>query len=162
VILAIVLPLTLGGGGDNPPSPPQPPGPVPPVPPVPPQPDPPQPDPFRYQEFNPYLLDPNTPPVVDTFQANFMLKFNFSATATQHKSSDVRVHRPRQPKEVPKVIRNFMGFDDTKEEKVVTAAPAGDQLNGTNYRPVNPSYISNNLNNEWSARINVSVTMNKG
>lgn len=90
-----------------------------------------------------------------------MLKFNFSATATQHKSSDVRVHRPRQPKDVPKVIRNFMGFDDTKEEKVA-AAPAADQLNGTNYRPVNPSYISNNLNNEWSARINVSVTMNKG
>ena len=42
VVLAIVLPLTLGGGGDNP---------VPPNPPVPPTPVPPEPvdpDPFEY------------------------------------------------------------------------------------------------------------------
>ena len=85
-----------------------------------------------------------------------MLKFNTSSAA-QMQNSDVRVHRPRKVKEVPKVIRNFMGFEDNQEKKV-----AEDQLNGTNYRPVNPTYISNNLNNEWSARINVSVTMNKG
>ncbi len=36
-------------------------------------------------------------------------------------------------------------------------------LDGTNYRPVNPTYIINNDNiNVWAGRINVSVTMNKG
>jgi len=160
VILAIVLPLTLGKKKPPGPTPPVPP--IPPVPPVPPTPEPPQPDPFHYQEYNPYLLDNSVPIVYDPFQANFMLKFNISTMANEQKYSDVRVHKPRQNKDIPKVIQSFMGFEETVEKKKVTTGGVADQLNGTNYRPVNPTYISNNLNNEWAARINVSVTMNSG
>jgi len=40
---------------------------------------------------------------------------------------------------------------------------AGDvPLNGTVYRPVNPRYIVNSINNEWAPRVNLSVSMNKG
>lgn len=48
VVLAIVLPLTLGGGShDNP---------------IPPRPEPTEPDPYQYQEFNPFYVDPANPP----------------------------------------------------------------------------------------------------
>ena len=91
-----------------------------------------------------------------------MLKFNYTPNATEHKGSDVRVHKARSPKEVPKVIRSFMGFEESVEKKKVSTDSVADQLNGTNYRPVNPTYIINSKNNDWSARINVSVTMNQG
>jgi len=123
VILAIVLPLTLKPSpGPSPPSPPPIP-PVPPVPPVPPGPEPtPQPDPYQYQEFNAFYLNKNFTPEISTFQANFLLLFNYSAVANVSTSTDnLKVHRRfgRAPEEVPKVLRNFMGFDAPKKKRNV-------------------------------------------
>jgi hypothetical protein len=114
VILAIVLPLVLKPSPSPPTPPPIPP--IPPVPPVPPGPNPPpMPDPYTYQEFNAFYLDKNFTPEVSTFQANFILFFNYSAvanasTSTSSSADDsLRVHRRgRTLEEVPKAIRNFM------------------------------------------------------
>ena len=60
-----------------------------------------------------------------------------------------------------------MGFEEPVVRKrptlTTTEINAGDvPLNGTSYRPVNPRYIVNSDNNVWAARVNLSVTMNKG
>ena len=91
VILAIVLPLTLGGHHDDPT--PDPDNPV-------------QPDPYVYQEFNPYYVDPANPPVVSTFEANFQLKFNGSA---------FNYTAPR-PHDMSDSLQSFLGFHSSPEE----------------------------------------------
>ena len=156
VILAIVLPLTLGGGGDNP-TPPKPP-------PVPPEPNPNQPDPYLYQEFNPFYVDPNNPPVVNTFQASINLNFNNTAFTTNLHASKGKAMGPKQ---LRKAVRTFMGIDtdslpEDGSDTNTTSFGDNTPLNGTNYRPVNPRYVVNTTNNLWANRINVNITMNKG
>jgi len=57
-----------------------------------------------------------------------------------------------------------MGLEETIQNKRhLTNTVGGDvPLDGTSYRPVNPRYIVNSVNNVWAPRVNLSVTMNKG
>ena len=131
VILAIVLPLTLGGGGDNPPSPP-----APPTPPEPPRPTPNETDPYLYQEFNPFYIDDSLPIKTTTYDATFPLKFNSSAF-----NGEQRIKR-----KLPAVVKAFMREEEATEDLV--------------YRPMNPRYLPNNENNTWPQQLNLNVQMN--
>ncbi len=131
IILAIVLPLTLGGGGGDGPTP---------VPPAPPRPPPVEPDPFMYQEFNPFYLDPDVQIKRSTFEATFPLKFNKTALA-----EDKLVARTKRV--LPASVRAFM-----EKEKAASE--------GSSYKPMNPRFLPNNDNNTWSSNINLNVQMN--
>lgn len=103
------------------------------------------PDPYVYQEFNPFYMDPNSPPEVTTFQGDFYLKFNNSAFPNDDRNQSnntMFTHRGRNLQDIPHSLRNFL---HSTEQQV------GDKpVDGTNYRPMNPKYVSNSTNNTWA------------
>lgn len=108
-----------------------------------------EPDPYVYQEFNPFYVDPDQQPEVNTFSGKFYLKYNSSAFPNNDQNqtnvtSEVQARRLQQ-------LESFLGGHENHVK---------DSLNGTIYRPMNPRYVENSTNNTWAQNAMVKVEMN--